>query len=748
MRVRFWLGMLVLLTLTLGCTREKRSVVLVTVAGLRADAIDAARAPRLAALKSEGAFAANVVAPAPDTVPSVAGIMTGREPGDAGVPFGDLARVAKDATTLAEALKAKGYETRAYVGQGELAAATGLARGFDSFSTPSSQVTTAAAADELTRTRAWRGGAFRAADVLQQFVTYFRARPNTNPVFAWVHLGDLAEGLDPADPKGSYARLLGEVDDVVGGLRDALDSYGFSGRTTLIVASTNGLALGDGGEIRSGLTLTPSVVEVPVFVAGEGADDARLPASLRGLHGLVLAAAGAGKAEDPPAESIARLPARLYGWPEARRRPGAAEPGVDALVLDTMAKAHAAVMSGRMGDAVALLEEACRRAPDGLAPRLALADALQAIAASAGGGVGAGGAPNAQLAAEARRRLEPVLAEIKVLAVASNPTRLDAARALAAAGDNAAAIGLVQAVVSAEAGSTGTKAVPTAGERLAAVEILSSAGATDAATEQLATLVEAEPEAPELQEWLGDLLLGAGNAYRARVAYEKAAAVPRGRTANLLAKLGDALAQLGEKDAALKQLAAALEIDPSYRYPHARAAQIFLEKGEKGAAADALVKSIGSTGNAVQDAINQARILEKHGLLDQAGGVLTEARQQNPGNPLVEVAVARLLAAAGQPDKARVQLKAVTDVKPDVAQAWVELARIEAGAKNEAAAIAALDRAEPVGGPGITATVRQEPAFRAFGPESALARRAAAFSGKAAPKTQDGVREALREVQP
>jgi hypothetical protein len=72
----------------------------------------------------------------------------------------------------------------------------------------------------------------------------------------------------------------------------------------------------------------------------------------------------------------------------------------------------------------------------------------------------------------------------------------------------------------------------------------------------------------------------------------------------------------------------------------------------------------------------------------------------------------------------------VLDKRPDMASAWVELARIEASAGRQDAAVAALDRAEPVAGPMVTATVRRDAVFHKFGKDSPLALRARRFEGR------------------
>jgi predicted Zn-dependent protease len=329
-----------------------------------------------------------------------------------------------------------------------------------------------------------------------------------------------------------------------------------------------------------------------------------------------------------------------------------------------------------------------------------------------------------------------LLEELKAIAGPSVARRIDVARTLAGAEDIAGARAILDQLLAGRL---------TPGERVAVAEQLSSIGATDSAIEQIQLLIDEEKDAPELYEWQGDLFLQTQNAYRARVAYEKALESPRQRSAGLVAKLGNALADLGEKDAALARFAEATRLDPSYRYPYTRAAEVLLAQGKEGEAATALVNSVGTTGDAAQDALNQARALERAGLLSYAATIVAEGLAKDPQNLALQLGLARLMGAGGRHDDARKRLQDILATQPGVAQAWVELARVEAAAGDEAAAIAALDQAEPVAGPQVTETVRTDKTLAKGGPDSALARRAAAFQGRGQARAQSPTQ---RSVEP
>ena len=716
-RSRPFLIMALLAGLSVGCSRPKESVLLVTVG--------AARGADIAAATTNSPRSWQALSPVPDSVGAAAALMTGALPGTPSwAGEGDMARIPAGVTTLAEILKGEGYETRAYLGEGSVSTLTGLARGFDLFESPSSPTLTAIAADESGRLRPWRGGFLPAQDVASAFLSYLRARPNQNPLFVWIHFGDPAGRFDPTQPKAAYDAAMKDVNEAIGLLCNALDSYGLAGRTTMIVAPLYGMGLGEQGEQRFGLTLSDPVAVETVTVLGRGASRVAPPASLAGLHDLVLDIVGIDvtktqRAGTSPAIALTTLPERLYGWPALRRAAGEPAPplaastgdGPPAEVLTRMGEAHQALAVERLPDAVAALREAARLAPSAIAPRALLV----------------------QLVSPPER--DAVLEELKAIAGPSAARRIDVARTLAGVEDIVGARAMLDQLLADRL---------TFGERIAVAEQLATIGATDAAIEQIQFLIDEEKDAPELYEWQGDLLLQTQNAYRARVAYEKALESPRQRSAGLVAKLGNTLVDLGEKDAALARWAEAARIDPSYRYPYTRAAEVLLAQGQEGEAATALMKSVGATGDPAQDALNQARALEHAGLLSYAATIVDEALAKDPENLALQLGMARLLGAGGRHDDARKRLKAILATQPGVAQAWVELSRVEAAAGNEGAAIAALDQAEPIAGPQVTETVQADKVLGKGGPESALARRAAAFQGRGMARAQSPTQRTVK----
>ena len=182
-------------------------VVLITVDALRADHLGVygyARptSPYIDALAREAVVVEDAIANAPYTKASIASLMTGLYPsahktytvsatvadsmdGDVeeALPRTDV--LPRAATTLAEALDARGYVTAAFTTNPFLIADFGFAQGFDSFRFLSAEGF--AAADEVL------GRALRAIE------------SETRPLFVWVHL---MEPHSPYTPDEVFRRVL------------------------------------------------------------------------------------------------------------------------------------------------------------------------------------------------------------------------------------------------------------------------------------------------------------------------------------------------------------------------------------------------------------------------------------------------------------------------------------------------------------------------------------------------------------
>jgi tetratricopeptide (TPR) repeat protein len=778
------LALSVLLACTLvslvGCGSADRSLVLVTVSGLRPDKASPELTPQWAALAGTGRRLEGLRTPSPQTVPALAALMAGEAPDRLGARFGDLTHLPADVKTLAERLRERGYKTTAMVGEGRIARITGLGRGFDEFTSPSGPLRQAVLLDERERLRPRQSGWWSARDLAEVAGRHLREQTLEDRFFLWVHVGDLSQLGAVEDPQQAYRALLGQVDALVGDLQDALDTYGLADRVVLAATSLHGMSLGDGGEIGSGLSLDGPVIEIPAFVRGPGVEQAAsgrggAGSGPRGLAELGNHLLGILGLEDRPKQAggpffaETRLPYRQYGWPplalvanergelsvgetilwkpsgeapaiegpeawdaapqelrerlaEAGHGPAGASvegvsPDLKKRVLRSVAQAHRLIDEGRGEEAVEALDDAIALAPEALGLRHAFLMAYTAL-------------PQPERRKRALRELRAdSLETLQSLSAGDLPRTIDFARDLVRLGRCDQAMAEL---------SRGENLIELPGERLAFASVEASCDAYEAAVARIeAVIEEGGRPAPALQEWRGDLLAMAGNAFRAKQAYEEVLATTQGSSAQLLAKLGDQLVELGEYEEALQKYAQATRLDDGYRYPHARAAEVLLEQGKAGAAAHATVLSVPETGKPVIDALHKARALRRKGLHRAALLEIQKAFEQSPGDIRLQLARVRILREQGELEQARGELAALEQQAPNDPRVLIERARVEAAAGDGQAAIAYLNRAEPHAGPVESRMVRSDPVFLKSGSD-ALARRAASFEGELAPAQAGG----------
>ncbi len=114
------------------------NVLLITVDTLRADRLgcygyERARTPHTDRLAAEGVRVEHAIAPTPLTLPSHTSILTGLEPPAHSVRGNGAFRVPDGAQTIAEVLKAEGYQTHAFVSADVLHRRYNLNQGFDGY---------------------------------------------------------------------------------------------------------------------------------------------------------------------------------------------------------------------------------------------------------------------------------------------------------------------------------------------------------------------------------------------------------------------------------------------------------------------------------------------------------------------------------------------------------------------------------------------------------------------------------------
>ncbi len=265
------------------------SVLLITIDTLRADRLGAygdakARTPALDSLARQGVVFERAYTPVPITLPAHVSLMTGLLPPAHGVRGNGAFVLGPNAPTLAEALKASGRRTAAFVGGFPLSRRFGLGRGFDEYDDAMSK------AGGVNYDFAER----RARDVVDAATRWMSANPG--PIFVWVHLFDPHAPHDPPpefrtdDP---YRDEIASVDSAVSTLMAAWDARG--GRSMVIATSDHGEAFGEHGEWSHSLFVYDTTLHVPLLVRAPGFEAgkrSRVTVGLTDIAATIFAAAG------------------------------------------------------------------------------------------------------------------------------------------------------------------------------------------------------------------------------------------------------------------------------------------------------------------------------------------------------------------------------------------------------------------------------------------------------------------------
>jgi arylsulfatase A-like enzyme/Tfp pilus assembly protein PilF len=241
------------------------SILLITLDTTRADAVGPGakdvETPAYNKLVARGRVFSQAYATVPETLPSHSAMMTGLYPGGHGVH--ENARfLAAGHPVVAEALKANGYRTAAFVSAFVLAKRFGIARGFDVYD------------DELAGGKAERSS----RETTDRALAYLNQSSGSEPMFVWVHYFDAHLPYEPPEPYRSrypsdpYRAEVAAMDEQLGRLVETFDARvtAAGGTPAIVVASDHGEGLGDHGEAGHGHLLYQSTMHVPMVVVGPG----------------------------------------------------------------------------------------------------------------------------------------------------------------------------------------------------------------------------------------------------------------------------------------------------------------------------------------------------------------------------------------------------------------------------------------------------------------------------------------------
>ncbi len=312
--------------------RTPRLIVLVTVDTLRADRLGAygstaGLTPNLDRFAAHAVRFAGAVTQVPLTLPAHATILTGLHPVRHGIRTNDGFQLA-NVRTLAEAVKARGYATGAFIGGYPLKASSGLARGFDRYDD-----------DFLEQSAAVE----RRADQVVTAATAWIDGHGSQPLFVWLHLFDPHSPYAPPAPFAAqyaaspYDGEIAYTDAALGRFFEQLERRGLFEGAAVIVVADHGESLGEHGERTHGTFLYDATIRVPLLmkwpsarphVVGAPVETADLAptiaalagASLPGVDGQSLLPLIAGSAGDPdrPAYAESYYQNVLLGWSPLR----------------------------------------------------------------------------------------------------------------------------------------------------------------------------------------------------------------------------------------------------------------------------------------------------------------------------------------------------------------------------------------------------------------------------------------------
>ncbi|UCG15435.1 MAG: sulfatase-like hydrolase/transferase [Phycisphaerales bacterium] len=249
------------------------NVLLITLDTTRPDHLgcygyEPARTPTIDSLLEHGVRFDDAVASVPLTLPSHATILTGLGPLTHGVRNNGKYMLSPDHTTLAEILKAQGYETAAFVSCFVLDKRFGLDQGFDVYEFEIGR-TGLRIADSLSGERP-------ADEVTTSALKWFQARARAGtraPFFAWVHYFDPHEPYTPMTqdlpgfPSHPYDGEIAFVDLHLERLLTELDKQKLRDRTLIVLVSDHGEGLDEHGESTHGLFVYETTVRAALVLS-------------------------------------------------------------------------------------------------------------------------------------------------------------------------------------------------------------------------------------------------------------------------------------------------------------------------------------------------------------------------------------------------------------------------------------------------------------------------------------------------
>jgi arylsulfatase A-like enzyme len=278
------IGLLCLLILTCGRgpAPHRGPIVLITLDSMRADVVERlggepGLTPRLDELIREADWAGPAIASSSWEGSTMATLFTGLRPWQHQVLYPGRAHLPKSLITLAEALKAAGYETSGFFSGPWYEQSFGFQQGFDVFQHygKGSRLVERLGAMTDTRRFTWAHLPAPEAPYMRRDVYLPRLGRMPPQLPRKVMPMQLGPYFDPAVPLplnqrrrlwALYCMNVAAADEQLGHILDALRASGAWDDTLLVVTSNHGEEFGEKGQILHGGNLGRQLIEVPLVI--------------------------------------------------------------------------------------------------------------------------------------------------------------------------------------------------------------------------------------------------------------------------------------------------------------------------------------------------------------------------------------------------------------------------------------------------------------------------------------------------
>lgn len=246
------------------------NLIVITMDTTRADHLGAygyekIRTPNIDRLAADGYLFDRAISQAPLTLPSHTSIFTGVFPVSHGVRDNGSYFVPKEAQTLAETLKEKGYSTAAFVSAFILDSKWGLDQGFDTYH-DDFDITKA---DETGIGEVQRPG----GETNEVALRWLGEVDPSRPFFAWIHYYDPHDPYTPPEqflsqyPDRPYDGEIAYVDSLIGQVLDLLKQRNLSQKTLIVITGDHGEGLGEHHELTHALFVYNTTLHVPLILS-------------------------------------------------------------------------------------------------------------------------------------------------------------------------------------------------------------------------------------------------------------------------------------------------------------------------------------------------------------------------------------------------------------------------------------------------------------------------------------------------